>query len=193
MFETLTGRVAPRVPLPRRADASVRMDRIMVLERRIAAMQAEQAGLVAEHATEWIEAGGERGVAAEVGLARGVSVAAAEHQLATALRLTARLPRLYELACRGEISWAGASAVCRETYEVEDDRILAEVDRRLAATVERGAAEWWPLPEGLGLIDQPRTCVEIVAGVPRVVRLPQLRPQPASPGRDDGPRRARPR
>ncbi len=87
----------------------------MAREREIARLQAEQAEQVAAHAAQWAHLGGERGVAAEIALARGVSPMTAEHQLHTAHMLSDDLPQLFDLLHRGEISWAAAAAVCRET------------------------------------------------------------------------------
>jgi len=122
-----------------------RIEQVVAIERQLARLHAEQAELVAAHAddpggqgaTGWSVA--ERGTAAEIGLARGVSTTTAEHQVAASRALTRELPLLFDLLHRGEISWAGAQAVCRETWGVEA-AIRAEIDRRLAAAVERGAA-----------------------------------------------------
>ncbi|CAN5650598.1 hypothetical protein BH24ACT11_BH24ACT11_18480 [soil metagenome] len=124
---------------PAQLEGGERVEAVVARERLIARLQAEQAELVAAHAAETAPVGGLRGAAGEVALARGVSPAAAEHQVHVAQVLVDDLPRLFDLLHRGEISWAGACAVVREV-RVVDPVVRREIDRRLAATVEVGAA-----------------------------------------------------
>lgn len=124
---------------PAQLEGGERVEAVVARERLIARLQAEQAELVAAHAAETAPVGGLRGAAGEVALARGVSPAAAEHQVHVAQVLVCDLPGLFGLLHRGEISWAGACAVVRE-IGVVDPVVRREIDRRLAATVEVGAA-----------------------------------------------------
>ncbi len=192
---------SPKMWPPEPSDGYARIDEIAALERRIARLQAEQAEHIAAHAAETAGSGatgGGRGVAAEVALARGVSTTTAEHQLAAAQTLVDELPLLFELMHRGEISWAGGRAVVRETHGVEPE-VRREIDRRLAAAVERSAAElapasWVGPREGLPPLadDQPpdgtpvtylRTLTEVVRGQVRCVVLPDVRPRAATVSR----------
>ncbi len=182
-----------------------RIDTLVAHERQIARLQAEQAELMAAHAAQVAPAGGLRGAAAEVALARGVSPMAAEHQLHTSQVLVADLPGLLDLLHRGEISWAGASAVVRETG-VTTSEVRREIDRRLAAVVERGAArririftgctaEADPLTADFSATDpsatddhgpsdrQLTTIAEVVRGVPQLTVLPDVRPAAATTAR----------
>jgi len=188
-------------------DGLGRIDRIVVLERQAARVQAELAGQVAAHLAESAGAVGERGVAAEVALARGVSVGAAESQLRTSRMLVDDVPRLFDLVHRGEISWAGAAAVCRAAGVV-DAVLRAEMVRRLAVAVERGAADRFPLfaggpaadpwddddptdetadetadETGVGRVAGLVSVVEMVRGVPQLTVLAAVRPEPATTGR----------
>jgi len=182
-----------------------RIDTLVAHERQIARLQAEQAELMAAHAAQVAPAGGLRGAAAEVVLARGVSPMAAEHQLHTSQVLVADLPGLLDLLHRGEISWAAASAVVRETG-VTSAEVRREIDRRLAAVVERGAArrihiftgctaEADPLTADFSASDpsatddhgpsdsQLTTIAEVVRGVPQLTVLPDVRPAAATTAR----------
>ncbi len=185
--------------------AAGRIEQIVALERQIARLQAEQAELVAAHAARTVP-GAERGIAAEVALARGVSVAAAEHQLAAAQVLATELPELFELLHRGEVSWAGVRAVIRETTGVQV-AVRREIDRRLAAAVEQTAAEsrpigtpgapldptldpgGWPAPPPDdepppgAVVSRPATLVEVVHGRCRLTVLPDERPRGATVAR----------
>lgn len=196
---------------PARLEAVERIDAIVVRERLIARLQAEQAEQVAAHAAEVSPVGGARGAAAEVALARGVAPATAEYQVHAAQVLVDDLPRLLGLLHRGEISWSAACAVVRETGIVQPE-VRREIDRRLAALVESGAARRVvvccdPLTDGSADLDsagpgpasagsepeQPpepepagggsRTLTEVVRGVPQVTVLPEVRPQAATTSR----------
>ncbi len=199
MFDAVIPLAGPDLPAPSPADGYARIENIVALERQIARLQAEQAEQIAAHAAEAGRAtGGERGVAAEVALARGVSTATAEHQLAAAQALVDELPLLFELMHRGEISWAAGRAVVRETHGVGPE-VRREIDRRLAAAVERSAAELTsgdrigPLDSLPPLsVDQPpdgvpvtylRTLTEVVRGQVRTVVLPDVRPRAATVSR----------
>ncbi|MBA2738102.1 MAG: DUF222 domain-containing protein, partial [Nocardioidaceae bacterium] len=120
-------------------DGGERITAIVARERLIARLQAVQAELAVAHAAAAGRWGGGGGVAAEVALARGVSPLAAQFQLHTAQVLVQDLPGLFDLLHRGEISWAAGAAVVRETGVV-DAPLRREIDRRLAAQVEKGAA-----------------------------------------------------
>ncbi len=138
MFEMLVDGLPP-VPTLTRHQQVDPVKAIVARERLIARLQAEQAEQVKAMADQHTPVCGTRGVAAEVALARGVSPMAAEHQLHVAQRLVDSLPEMFELLHRGEISFAAASAVVRETGVVSV-QVRREIDRRLAAVVAKSAA-----------------------------------------------------
>ena len=110
--------------LPDAVDDAERIDRIAVLERlrgAVAAAQArETSGFADSQAAARAAAGlperlHGRGVAEQVGLARGMSPAAAARQVGFAAALRDEVPAVAELLRRGQISEWVASIVVKET------------------------------------------------------------------------------
>ncbi len=120
----LTAWVARLGALPDAVDDAERIDRIAVLERlrgAVAAAQArETSGFADSQAAARAAAGlperlHGRGVAEQVGLARGMSPAAAARQVGFAAALRDEVPAVAELLRRGQISEWVASIVVKET------------------------------------------------------------------------------
>jgi len=138
--QRLTGMVAELATLPFCADDGERIDRIVELDKIVAAGSAAQMALMVEFADSQVAAQVAagvpaarrgRGVADQIGLARKVGPSTASRQLSTARALTRELPQTYGLLAVGAINAWVATIVARES-EVLDPPTRARLDADLA-------------------------------------------------------------
>ncbi|NEE01904.1 HNH endonuclease signature motif containing protein [Phytoactinopolyspora halotolerans] len=136
----LAGLIDRLAGLPGAVDDAERIDRIAVLERLKAAVFAAQVGeqvdfdasqQAANQARGLRGERARRGIAEQVGLARGLSPASAARQLTHARVLIRDMPQTLALLRRGEVSEFVATLVVNETSHLGADERRA-VDARLA-------------------------------------------------------------
>lgn len=139
-LQRLTGMVAELATLSFSADDGERIDRIVELDKVVAAATAAGMQLLVEFADSQVAAQAARGVptarrgrgvADQIGLARKVGPSTASRQLSTARALTSELPQTYGLLAVGAINAWVATIVARES-EVLDPPERARLDTDLA-------------------------------------------------------------
>ena len=127
-------------PGPERAEAAALIDAITTLEALDGARAAAQARLSLDFRSNQLDAQARagvpnsrrgRGIASQLGLARGTSPHRAAHDLGTAHALITELPHTFDHLAAGRItSWAATEVARRTNWLTTGDR--AAIDHRLA-------------------------------------------------------------
>jgi hypothetical protein len=121
---------------------AARLARIAKIERRVAALQAEQVHLTASFVADRIAFDDDhgflsgpaqyRGMVAEVAIARNVSVTTAAAYMDDAYRLATAHPATMAALATGRIGLSAARAIVRETVVLNDPKAKALADQVIA-------------------------------------------------------------